>query len=1017
MLQVQDAAGQVRVVKCYNFQFEGHMERQCTKAIRPMNPTWFKKKMLLVQAQESSQVLDEEQLVFLADPGILDSQAIQTTIPQDATFQTDDLDDYDSDYDDISSAKVVLLANLSSCDSNILFEERMEENERLVLERTTDVVTQPLDHIISLLNALANQVLPTSALLFSCLILERRTKRYGGVSLGKASVPLLSAAYPSDPITDTKADEFVPAISFTPANRLSIKGVGTTSCYLPLPDKGQRFVFIVIWWSWKYLLSLLAAWTKANYQFFHNKTVIIVSFAADSMIGVCSGGGHVDYGLDFFTTSLDYVLAYGVSHVHSFICLKDYSLWEVILNGDSPTPTRIVDGVVQSIARTTVELRLAKKNELKARGTLLMALPDKHQLKFNIHNDDKTLMEAIEKSTNKSVSVVPSVFAVSFKATVSTLPNVDSLSNAVIYSFFANHSNSPQLENKDLKQIDANYLEEMDLKWQMAMLTMRARRFLQKTGRNIGANRTTAIGFDMSKVECYNCHRRGHFARECRSPRDNRNKEAPRRIVPVEVSTLNALVSLCDAVGSCDWSFQADEEPTNYALMAYSSLGSSSSSGSDNKVAPCSKACLESVEARLVVYQQNKNVFENDIKLLKLDVMLRDNALVELRKKFEKAKKERDDLKLTLEKFQTSSKNLSKLLDSQISDETGLEYDSQVFDRYKSDEWYHAVPPPYTGTFKPSKPDLVFNDVPNASKVGKGFYGVETPLFASMLVQPQPQAAEEEDDVEEQQTDTSKSSMTLLNTVMETYAILSQKVTQLEQDKITQALEILKLKKRVKKLEKKRRSKSSGLKRLRKVGGKIAEINDDEDITLVDMETQVDLGAELQGRKDDDNAASKDVNATEPTVFDDDEVTMTMPQTPIKMKAEKARLFDEQMAKRLHDKEVEQEIPKSQEKPVSIAQARKNMIIYLKNMARYKMEYFRGMTYDKVRPTFERECNKVQTLFKPDKGVKEPQKKKVAEETLLQESFKKLKAVVVSGFDSTQKTPTNDPKEMIEDDV
>nr|GEY38626.1 hypothetical protein [Tanacetum cinerariifolium] len=154
-------------------------------------------------------------------------------------------------------------------------------------------------------------------------------------------------------------------------------------------------------------------------------------------------------------------------------------------------------------------------------------------------------------STNESVSDVPSVSGASSKAPVSTLPNVDSLSDAVIYSFFASQSNSPQLENEDLKQIDADYLEEIDLKWQMAMLTMRARR--------------------------------GHFARECRSPRDNRNKDTPRRTVLVEVSTSNALVSQCDAVGSYDWSFQVDEEPTNYALMAYASSGSSSSSGCDNE--------------------------------------------------------------------------------------------------------------------------------------------------------------------------------------------------------------------------------------------------------------------------------------------------------------------------------------------------------------------------------------------------------------------------------------------------
>nr|GEZ07087.1 hypothetical protein [Tanacetum cinerariifolium] len=203
--------------------------------------------------------------------------------------------------------------------------------------------------------------------------------------------------------------------------------------------------------------------------------------------------------------------------------------------------------------------------------------------------------------------------------------------------------------------------------------------------------------------------------------------------------------------------------------------------------------------------------------------------------------------------------------------------------------------------------------------------------------------------------------------------------------KIAQALEIFKLKKRVQKLEKKRRSKSSSLKRLRK------------------------------GRKDDDNAATKDASAAKPTVFD-----------------------DEEMAKRLHDEKVEQAAAREKQekdylekakvlqqqkyqslkwKPISIAQARKNMIIYLKNMAGYKMEHFRDMTYDKVRPIFEKEYKKVQTLFKPDKVVEEPKKKRVAEETLLQESFKKLKAVKVLGSHSTQDTPTHDPKEISEEDV
>nr|GEV23091.1 reverse transcriptase domain-containing protein [Tanacetum cinerariifolium] len=83
--------------------------------------------------------------------------------------------------------------------------------------------------------------------------------------------------------------------------------------------------------------------------------------------------------------------------IQQYFLMTDYSLWEVILNGDSPVPTRLVEGVAQPVAPTTVEQKLARKNELKARGTLLMALPDKHQLKFNSHKDDKSLMEAIEK--------------------------------------------------------------------------------------------------------------------------------------------------------------------------------------------------------------------------------------------------------------------------------------------------------------------------------------------------------------------------------------------------------------------------------------------------------------------------------------------------------------------------------------------------------------------------------------------------------------------------------------------
>nr|GFC11323.1 hypothetical protein [Tanacetum cinerariifolium] len=187
--------------------------------------------------------------------------------------------------------------------------------------------------------------------------------------------------------------------------------------------------------------------------------------------------------------------------------------------------------------------------------------------------------------TTESVSAAFSISVVNAKLHVSSLENVDSLSNAVIYSFFASQSSSPQLDNDDLKQINADDLEEI----------------------NIGTNGPTSLGFDMSKVDCYNCHMKGHFAKEFRSPKDSRRNsdaEPQRRNVPVETSTSNALVSQCDGVGSYDW------------------------------------------KARLLVYKQNESVFEEDIKLLKLEVQLRDNALINLRQTLEKAEQERDDLKL-----------------------------------------------------------------------------------------------------------------------------------------------------------------------------------------------------------------------------------------------------------------------------------------------------------------------------------------------------------------------------------
>ncbi|GKD70228.1 putative ribonuclease H-like domain-containing protein, partial [Tanacetum coccineum] len=186
-------------------------------------------------------------------------------------------------------------------------------------------------------------------------------------------------------------------------------------------------------------------------------------------------------------------------------------------------------------------------------------------------------------STNEVVNTAHGVSTASTQVNFANSTYIDNLSDAVICAFFTSQPNSPQLVHEDLQQIHPDDLEEMDLRWQMAMLTMRARRFLKNTGRKLTVNGNETIGFDKSKVECYNCHKRGHFARECRDPRnqDNRNKESSRRSVPVEISTSIALVS-CDGHSGYDWSDQAEEGP-NYALMAFSSSSSDSEVSNDEE--------------------------------------------------------------------------------------------------------------------------------------------------------------------------------------------------------------------------------------------------------------------------------------------------------------------------------------------------------------------------------------------------------------------------------------------------
>ncbi|GKB10111.1 hypothetical protein Tco_0844034 [Tanacetum coccineum] len=395
----------------------------------------------------------------------------------------------------------------------------------------------------------------------------------------------------------------------------------------------------------------------------------------------------------------------------------DYTLWEIVENGNAPIVTKTVDGKEIVIPPISVEENVQRRAELKARSTLLMVLPNEHQLKQyeNFVASSTEVIDQIYERLQMLISqlemhgeVIPQedinqkfLRSLSQEWTMHTIvwrnkPEIETFSlddlfnnlkdydsevkGTSSYSFFASQPSIPQLDNEDLQQINPDDLEEIDLRWNIVMLTIRARRFLKNTERKLDmANK----GFN------------------------NRNREPTRRT-----------------------SDQAEKGPTNFALLAYSLTSSSSSSSTNSEVSHDSNCCssclecvkylkdqneqlvkdlrtakisvvsyktsLESVEARLLVFKKNESVYEEDIKLLKREIYLRDLDITELKRKLELATKEKDEVQLTVQKFENSSKSLSKLLDSQI------------MDKCKTGLGYNVVPPPYTGNFMPPKPDLVY---------------------------------------------------------------------------------------------------------------------------------------------------------------------------------------------------------------------------------------------------------------------------------------------------------------------
>ncbi|GJX61639.1 putative ribonuclease H-like domain-containing protein [Tanacetum coccineum] len=318
--------------------------------------------------------------------------------------------------------------------------------------------------------------------------------------------------------------------------------------------------------------------------------------------------------------------------------------------------------VTKMLVPVTIEEKTNKKNDVKARS-----LPPEwntHVVVWMNKADIKTMsIDDFTSSTNDVNTANPAYEVSTVSLNINTAcPKVSTtnFSDNVVYAFMVENPNGSNLLQQDLEKIHKDGLEVMDLKWQLSLLSMRAKRYSRGTGKKIFINANDTAGYDKSKVECFNCHKTGHFARECRAPRNKEGQfkyqDNTRKQGNNEDTSSKAMLAI-DGVGF-DWSDMAEEQvQTNMALMAFS----------DSEVyndKTCTKTCLKNyetlkkqcddlivklnqtefttatykrglatIEEQLITYRKNEVLFSEEVAVLKREVACKDYEINVLKNK------------------------------------------------------------------------------------------------------------------------------------------------------------------------------------------------------------------------------------------------------------------------------------------------------------------------------------------------------------------------------------------------